>query len=226
MLLTILPKNITLESIEAIILFLYVIGILYVTKILYNIMRKRGLPHNVAVYYNRKFIHVFAGGVIALLTPILFTSPLIPLILAAVLAVFCYIPHKRGKLLYWFQVEDNMYEVNFCIMWGITIFVLWILFNNPWLAIVPVAFMAFGDAATGVVRNTLFKRRTKHWIGNIAMFATCAPLGLYYAGLPGLVAAAVASLIERFEFNPIDDNVLICISATVILYIMYVLLHI
>ncbi len=213
------PQHPVRESLIALGLGIYVLGILYLTKRLYDIMRRRGLPHNVAVYYNRKVIHVFGGGVVALLTPCLFSSPTIPLILSLSLATLCYIPHRTGKLLYWFQVPDNMYEVNFCIMWGVSLTLLWLIFNNPWLAIVPIAFMAFGDAATGIVRNTLFRRRTKHWIGNVAMFTVCAPIGLYYAGLPGLLAAAISSFIERFEFGVIDDNVLVTVVAMLVLLV-------
>ncbi len=212
-----IPKNPVQEAIYAAILIVYVYGVLMLTKKLYDIMRKRGLPHNVAVYYNRKVIHVLAGGVAALLTPILFTSPLIPFLLGLALAILTYIPHKTGKLMYWFQVEDNMYEVNFCLMWSFAILVLWLIFRNPWLAIVPISFMAFGDAATGVVRNYLFGRRTKHWAGNIAMLLVCLPIGFFYAGLAGVVAAIVASIVERFEFNPIDDNVLITLSSMLVL---------
>ncbi len=215
--LMLLPRNPVQEIIYAVILMVYVYGVLLLTKKLYDIMRKRGLPHNVAVYYNRKVIHVLAGGVVALLTPILFTSPLIPFILGLALAVFTYLPHKTGKLMYWFQVEDNMYEVNFCLMWSFAILVLWLIFGNPWLAIVPISFMAFGDAATGVVRNYLFGRRTKHWAGNLAMLLVCLPIGFFYAGLTGVIAAIIASIIERFEFNPIDDNVLITLSSMLVL---------
>ncbi len=216
-----MPKHPLREGLIALALGLYVLGVLGLTKVLYDIMRRRGLPHNVAVYYNRKVIHVLGGGLVALLVPFLFTSPTIPLILSIALAILCYIPHKTGKLLYWFQVPDNMYEVNFCIMWGLALLVLWLVLANPYLAIVPLTFMAFGDAATGVVRNLLFRRRTKHWIGNIAMFSVCAPVGLYYAGLAGLIAALASSIVERFEFNPIDDNVLITITATAILLIAH-----
>jgi hypothetical protein len=36
-----------------------------------------------------------------------------------VLAVGNYLPHRLKKLNYWYQVEENMYEVHFIIMWGL-----------------------------------------------------------------------------------------------------------
>jgi dolichol kinase len=202
----------------ATVLFIYVMGVVVGTKYIYNYLRGRGLPHNVVVYYNRKVIHVFAGGVVALLVPIFFTSPIVPTIIAAILTLVTYLPHKRSKLMDWFQVEDNMFEVNFCVMWGVSIFVAWVLLGSPLYAVLPITFMAFGDAVTGFVRNLMYKRRTKSWWGNLAMFTVSAPIGYYFLGWLGLPIAAIASLIEHFEFKPIDDNVLI--STVTLAYIL------
>lgn len=201
------------------ILFVYVMGIVYLTKVLYHRMISRGTKDNVAKYYNRKIIHMAAGGVVAALTPFIFKSPVAPLVMALIIAVMLYIPHRTGKLFYWFQTEDNMYEVNFAIVWGVSTFVLWIVLGNPKLAVLPAMLISFGDGVTGVVRNKLFKRRTKHWIGNIAMATLSLPLGYAYAGPVGIVASGLACLAERFEFNPIDDNILIGLVSTLVLLI-------
>ena len=109
----------TEEIVASAILFCWVIFVVvFLTKNLYEIMRRRRLKYNVAVYYDRKVIHMLTGGLVAMLVPFIFKTPLIPLILALLLGVFTYIPHKTGKLMYWFQTEENMYEVSFCIMWG------------------------------------------------------------------------------------------------------------
>ena len=86
--------------------------------------------------------------------------------------------------------------------------------------------MAFGDGVTGVVRNKLFSRRTKSAWGNVAMAIVCLPMGWYIGeasitGIPlwGLIAGAASSFVERYEFGPIDDNVLIVITSTTILII-------
>ncbi|MCC6032900.1 MAG: dolichol kinase [Desulfurococcaceae archaeon] len=209
---SLLPANTVVEAGIATVLFIYVLGVVYGTRYTYDLMVKKGLTHNVAVYFNRKLIHVLAGGVVALIVPFVFTSPTIPFILALVLALITWIPHKRGKLLTWFQVPDNAYEVNFCIAWGTILLASWLIFNTPIYGLIPVLFMSFGDAATGVVRNLIYRRRTKSWWGNFAMFLACLPIAYYFVGLWGIPVAALSSYIEHYEFNPIDDNLLI--SAT------------
>lgn len=221
------PKNLVLEAVFAVVLLIYVVAVVRATKFVYDFMRSKGMKHNVAVYYNRKLIHVFAGGVVALLAPFLFMSPTIPFVMAMVLALLNYIPHKKGELMYWFQVEDNMFEVNFCLMWGISMLLAWFVLGSPIYALIPILFMSFGDAATGIVRNTMFKKRTKSWWGNLAMFAVCAPIGvLLLNSFWGVLVAALASFVEHYEFNPIDDNVLISATSFIaVLLLKTFLLH-
>jgi dolichol kinase len=206
------------EIIVTIILFAWVVFLVtFLTRKTYEYMRKRGLPENVAVYYNRKIVHILAGGLVAVIIPHAFTTPLLPLTMALLLGVFTYVPHKIGKLMYWFQVEGNMYEVSFCIMWGVVITLGWMVSNgNYWFGILPVLFMSVGDAVTGLVRNTLFRKRTKSWWGNLAMAAVSIPMGAVL-GLAGVTAGAIASFIEHFEHHPIDDNVTVPLASFIIL---------
>jgi phytol kinase len=69
------------------------------------------------------------------------------------------------------------------------------------------------------VRNLLFKRRTKHWAGNIAMAAVSVPIGWYYLGVAGRWRGLLASAVEGFE-PPIDDNVIV--PATLFLFLLLV----
>lgn len=189
----------------------------FLTKKLYEAMEAKGFKHNVAVYYNRKLIHMSTGGLVALVTPFVFKTPLLPLVFASLLAVLTYIPHKTGKLMYWFQTEENMYEVSFCIMWGATVTFGWFVSGgNFWFGVLPVLFMSFGDGITGVVRNAMFKRRTKSWWGNLVMALFSILIGTTL-GLPGVLAGCVASLVEHFEFPPIDDNVTVPLSSFIVL---------
>jgi phytol kinase len=57
----------------------------------------RRFGHMRAVYFNRKIIHVLAGGVVAVLVPF-FSSWVVPTAAALVIALFLYIPHKTGRL--------------------------------------------------------------------------------------------------------------------------------
>ena len=177
-------------------------------------MRKRGMTHIKAVYYNRKIIHILAGGVAAFLVPYLFTTPLYPGVLATVLAIATYLPHKKNKLMDWFQTEDNMYEVHFCITWGLVISLGWLIFKNWWYGVIPVSFMAFGDGVTGIIRNMMYNKRTKSWIGNLAMAAVTIPLGYIALGNVGALAGLLASIVEHFEVtNIIDDNITVPLTS-------------
>ena len=109
-------------------------------------------------------------------------------------------------------------------MWWISLGLLWWLLGDPWLAILPAVFMAFGDGVTGVIRNYFFRRRTKHVLGNVGMALVSVPLAWLIASqadpaLPvwGVIAALLASVVERYEFGWVDDNVLIAIATTLIL---------
>jgi hypothetical protein len=208
------------------VLAIYAGGIFLLTKKLYEWMIKKGIKKDVAIYYNRKLIHIFAGGVIVIAVPFVFSNPLYPLCSGLILTVFTYLAHRRGNILYWFQTKDNINDVTFCFMWGLTIFILWQILGNPWVAIIPPAFIAFGDGITGIVRNFAFEERKKHPIGNMYMMGVCIPIGYFFANsgepsipLWGVFAAIVASLFERYEFGKIDDNILVTVSATIILYI-------
>jgi hypothetical protein len=185
-------------------------------------MTKKGMKKEDILYYNRKFVHIFAGGIVALFIPF-YHSAWYPLLAGLLLTTMTYISHKKGNSLYWFQTSKDHNDVNFCLMWGVSIFILWNLIQNPWIAILPATFMAFGDGITGIVRNAIFKRRFKHPVGNLFMGIVCIFLGYVLggtAGIPlgGILAGILASFIERFEFGPIDDNVLITLVSSTFLY--------
>ena len=190
----------------------------FLTRKLYDLMVGRGLEHGVAIYYNRKIIHILAGGLVAFIAPFCFESPLIPLIFAVILAIMTYIPHRTGKLLYWFQVPENKYEVHFCIMWGAGLAAGWLLTGNPWFGALPIIFMSIGDAVTGLLRNAMFRRRTKSWWGNLAMALTTTPIGVAILGIPGAIAALTCSFVEHYEFGIIDDNITVPLTALLVLF--------
>ncbi|MCS7124797.1 MAG: dolichol kinase [Candidatus Bathyarchaeota archaeon] len=209
----------TQEVAATALLFIWVIFVAEIlTRKLYSWMVGRDMQHNVAVYYNRKIIHILTGGFVAFLVPYIFETPIFPFVMASFLAVFLFIPHKKGKLMYWFQVKENAYEVSFCVMWGFIITLGWVVSGgNFWIGVLPVIFMSVGDAITGIVRNILYKKRTKSWWGNLAMAAFSVPVGAVALGLAGAIAGAAASVVEHFESNPIDDNITVPLSAFLIL---------
>ena len=206
------------ESAATVLLFSWVVFVATIlTRNLYGWMKSRGVEHNVAVYYNRKVIHMLAGGLVAAIVPFVFKTSFFPFVMAMLLAVFIYTPHRLGKIMYWFQTEENMYEVSFCIMWGVIITLGWFFSGGDFLfGILPVLFMSVGDAVTGIVRNAVYKRRTKSWWGNLVMALFSVSVGTLL-GFAGVLAGAAASFVEHFEFPPIDDNVTVPLVSFLIL---------
>ena len=203
---------------------IYVMVVLFATKIPYDMMISRGVEDIRAVYYNRKIVHMMAGGVGSLCVPVLFVDYWYPLVCGILLTIFTYAAHASGTRMFWFQTDQNQNDVKFTLMWWTSITMIWVLVGDPWLAIVPSLFMAFGDGVTGVVRNDVIKKRSKNPSGNVFMFIVSAPLGYIVAGMGdpsipvwGLISAAIATFVERYEFGPIDDNILITVFATAVL---------
>jgi len=93
----------SLEVVATVLLFIWVIFVaVFLTRRLHDWMVERGVQHNVAVYYNRKVIHILTGGLVASIVPCVFETPLFPLAMASLLAAFLYIPHRVGRLMRWF----------------------------------------------------------------------------------------------------------------------------
>jgi len=223
-----LSLEISVKPIEVLytaVLLAWVIAVVrFISKAVYEAALRRYGDEYVGIYFARKAIHILAGGLVAFVIPVfgLFSSFVIPLAMALLLAFFCWWPHHTGELMYWFQDPNNMYEVDFCLVWGALMTASWLLTGAWWLGVVPILFMAVGDGLTGIVRNFLFKRRTKHWSGNVAMFLVCAPIG-YFLGpfsWAGVIAAALASAVEHVEKigeTYIDDNITVPLASFAIL---------
>lgn len=199
----------------------YILLVLFCTLISYRIMVTHGMEPIRAVYYNRKIVHILAGGVGSLMVPLVFTDPIYPLIAALLLTLFTFLAHGSEVRMYWFQTSDNRNDVKFALMWACSVSALWWVFDDPWLAILPSLYMAFGDGVTGIARNLFIHRRSKSPIGSVFMLIVCVPIGWMIGDhanpqIPewGILSAVIATVIERYEFGPIDDNVLITLSAS------------
>ncbi len=204
----------------------YGLFIIFGTKWVFELMMARNMKENVAIYYNRKILHMFCGGLIGMMAPSILSEPIYALYIGILFTIITYIPYYTGHLLYWVQTKDNKNDVNFCFMAGVSVYILWELLGDPYLAIIPLLFMAFGDGVTGIARNIKFGYRTKNPIGNVFMAIVCIPMGYYLGGLSdpalpiwGVIAAIVATIVERYEYGPIDDNILITVSATIVLLV-------
>ena len=192
----------------------FVVAVL--TKAIYHWMRSRGIEHDVAVYYNRKLIHILAGGLCAVAVPFLFKTAILPFVMAMMLAILTFTLRKTNRVMYWFQTKENSYEVSFCIMWGTIITLGWFISGDLWFGAVPVLFMSIGDAVTGVVRNLIYGKRTKSWLGNLIMAAFSMSIGAAL-GVAGILAGGAASFVEHFDFRLVDDNVIVPLVSFLIL---------
>ena len=86
---------------------IYVSFVLFATKIPFDMMVSRGMEEIRAVYYNRKIVHMLAGGVGSLCVPVLFEDYWYPLICGIILTLFTYAAHASGTRMFWFQTEQN-----------------------------------------------------------------------------------------------------------------------
>ena len=207
------------------ILGLWAAIVVFGIKPFYHYLRKEGSEHMVAVYYNRKVAHMLAGGVPIIASPMVFDNPIWVLIGGVLGSIALAATHILDRRLWWMQTEQNMNDATFALMLGLSVFVIWEYSDEPWLAILPSLFMAFGDGVTGIIRNKMFKKRTKSAWGNVGMAALCIPLGYIIGAMAepqiplwGLIAGIVASFVERYEFGPIDDNVLIVVFSSIVLF--------
>ncbi|MBX2813632.1 MAG: hypothetical protein KTR25_17575 [Myxococcales bacterium] len=205
----------------AVALSFHVLAVLVLTRFIYRWQLTTGIEPIRAVYFNRKLVHMIGCGLPTLAVPYVFTDYWYPTIGGVLLGLMLHIFHSTNQQLYWFQTTENRNDVTFAIMWWVSLSILWWFTNDPWLAILPGLLMSFGDGVTGVARNIYVRTRSKHPIGTACMIVVSIPMSIIVANqasppLPiwGIVIALVASVVERYEFGVIDDNVLIGVAST------------
>ncbi|MFQ5906576.1 MAG: hypothetical protein ACE5JA_08385 [bacterium] len=186
----------------------------YISRFFYEFFRRRkNVP---SAYVGRKVVHIMGGGVTALLVPLFYEGYYwIVALMAFLLAGYVLFRRKR-MMMYWFQLEENSYEVQFAIAYGLMILIGFYL-RDIWIGLIPVLFMSFGDAITGLVRAFTQRRHVKSWDGTFAMFIVCSIIALWKLGIYGIAIAALVSMIERIP--GIDDNVTIPFVAATCVYL-------
>lgn len=156
-----------------------------------------------AVYVGRKIVHILGGGITALLIPRFYEGFYwIVSVSAWVLAGYVYYRRKHRPM-YWFQVQDNAYEVHFSLAYG-TILLAGMLVDDIWVGLIPTLFMSFGDSATGLVRAFTQRKQVKSWDGTVAMMVVCSLIGYWKMSWYGLFVGIIVSLVEKIP--NIDDN--------------------
>ena len=54
----------------------YGLFIIFGTKWVFELMMARNMKENVAIYYNRKILHMFCGGLIGMMAPSILSEPI------------------------------------------------------------------------------------------------------------------------------------------------------
>ncbi len=169
-----------------------------------------------AAYVARKVVHILNGGVTALVIPVCYQGYYwLVTVSAFLLAGYLYCWRKR-RLMYWFQVPENAYEVHFALSYGIVL-MIGVLLGDVWIGLIPMLFMSFGDSATGLIRAFTQRRQVKSWDGTIAMFVVCSTIGYWRLGGYGVLVGAVASLVEKIP--KLDDNLTVPIVTAACVYL-------
>jgi dolichol kinase len=199
--------------ITGLLLFWNLFVIHYLTKwIYYFVLRYEDIP---AVYVGRKIVHIFGGGLVAILIPILYENYYwLVTICAFGLAIYILF-RRRTHPLYWFQIKENMYEVHFAFAYG-TILLIGVLLENIMIGLLPLYFMSFGDSATGLIRAVTQKRHVKSWEGSLAMLIICTSIGYITLKEYGILIGAVATLTEKIP--KIDDNITVPLITGLLVY--------
>ncbi len=200
---------------------LLVIWVAVVTLYISKIFAKR-----FNIYVARKVIHMMGGGVVAILSPLLLSSPLIPILAAYLLTVYLLVHRKEGKMLSWFQDTQDMGEIYFTFSFATVLLITWILQPNFWslnskflyVALLPLLYMSFGDGVTGIIRNYVYKKRVKGLWGSLGMLIVSCCLGFIFLSIPGLISGILATLLERIK--KIDDNLTISFVSFLFLYVV------
>lgn len=189
----------------------------YLAKWAYNFVQKyEDIP---ATYIGRKIIHIFGAGITAILIPFFYSGYYEFAILSAFgLSIYLFF-WRQYRLMYWFQVKENMYEVHFGLAYG-AILLIGVLLQNLMVGLIPLLFMSFGDSATGFVRAVTQKKQVKSWDGSLAMFLVCSIVGWLFVGVYGIIIGAVATLVEKIP--GIDDNITVPIVTALLVYLFSV----
>ncbi|WP_338599444.1 phosphatidate cytidylyltransferase [Sulfolobus tengchongensis] len=175
-------------------------------------------------YVSRKAIHMLGGGIVAVVSPLVFTSPIVPIFTSYLLMSYLIVIRILKKEMNWFMEKENLGEVFFTFSFGTILLIMLLLDNNYWsnirlvyVAILPLIFMSFGDGITGIIRNFVYKRRVKGFWGSIGMLIFCTVIGYFLLGLAGVIAGIIATIAEILPY--IDDNLSVPFLSFLVLYL-------
>jgi len=91
----------------------------------------------------------------------------------------------------------------------LAIIIGWVWLGNPWLAVVPILFLSWGDMCNWLIRTAIYRKaevkeaweweETKGNWGNVGMLIACLVIATFFEPyFIGAIGAVVATLAERF----------------------------
>lgn len=188
-----------------------------------NLFYDSGIPQ----YISRKLGHL--GGCVGfLLCPLLFQTFWWPFILT--IGFTLLLLYARAFRPRFFRGVGGsgrpqaLAEIHYPATGIVLIGVLWGVLGQPWLAIIPLAFMGAGDAITGLIRSKVYGREVKGNWGSVGMLATCLLFAYfiqpYWIGAIGALTAVIA---ERFTKTTkwVDDNLTIPLASAFVMGVLF-----
>lgn len=178
-------------------------------------------------YVSRKVGHG-VGGMGYLLLALLFREPWWPLIIsgafALLLALSRIIKPDAFRGVGGTGRKHALAEIHFPIAGTVSLAVGWAWLGNPWLAVVPCLFMAWGDLVTGLIRSRFYGKEVKGDLGSVGMIVVCLLVGYFFHPYwIAVLGAVVATLAERFtplSHGWIDDNWTIIASSLLVMGVL------
>ncbi len=119
--------------------------------------------------------------------------------------------------------SQNWAEVTFALAGTVSLAIGWGIFDQKWLAFLPIAFMAWGDNSAGLVRDTICRTRMGSIWPSLAMLGVCLAAAAFFRPFwIGASGAIIATLAERYRprFLRIWDDNLIVVMASLTLMII------
>lgn len=179
-------------------------------------------------YISRKVGHG-VGGMGFLLLALIFSEPWWPLVIAGGFCLLLggarFLKPQAFRGVGGTARQHAFAEVYFPVAGVISLGVGWAWLGNPWLAVVPCLFMAWGDMLTGLVRSRVYKREVKGNWGSVAMIVVCLLVAYFFKPYwIGAIGAVVATLAERFTSisrGIWDDNWTIVLSSLLVMTVLY-----
>ena len=115
-------------------------------------------------------------------------------------------------------------EITYLVAGILSLSIGWGVFDDKWLAFLPVAFIAWGDNAAGLARDKICKGRQSRLWPSLVMLVTCTGIAfIYHPFWIGVVGAVTATIAERFRINTIrfwDDNINVVVFSLAVMVIV------